>query len=66
MNTKERLEAAGWKSGTVAELLGLSEKEADAIEQRIELERRSLIPETQNGKIEVNSDRHICQNQNQT
>ena len=33
----KRLEAAGWQSGTVTELLGLTPKEAELIEVRLSL-----------------------------
>lgn len=39
MNAKQRLEAAGWKSGTVAELFGLSDEEMKLIEQRLKSDR---------------------------
>ena len=36
---RKRLEAAGWKSGTIAEFLGLSEKDAVVVELRLALSK---------------------------
>lgn len=36
---RKRLEAAGWKSGTVAEFLGLYEKDAVVVEMRMALSK---------------------------
>jgi len=36
---KKRLEAAGWRVGTVSEFLGLSDEEAELIELKLDLAR---------------------------
>lgn len=45
-NKRKRIEAAGWRVGTVAEFLGLSEKESALVETRVALSK-SLVKRLQ-------------------
>ena len=41
-NKRKRLEAAGWKVGTIQEFLGLSDEEVEYIEVKYQLSKRLL------------------------
>ena len=41
-NKRKRLEAAGWKIGTIQEFLGLSDEEVEYIEVKYQLSKRLL------------------------